>query len=179
MDGYGRLGKREIYRNPFVTVEVYDVVHPTGARGEHVLVVTPQASAALIVDGGDFLFTRQPRFAARGEAIEVVKGGREPGESALECAQREAREELGIVAARWESLGLLHEIPSIVEPPVELFMARGVEHVDVPGEPLETVSLVRVPEAAAYAAAAAGGIDDALTLAALLRYGIRTGRLRL
>jgi ADP-ribose pyrophosphatase len=172
MKTYQRLGSREVYRNPFLAVEVHSIVHPSGVSGEHALVVTPPVSAVIISDGGDLLFTRQPRFGAQAEILEIVKGGAEEGESTLQCAQREAREELGVVAAHWKPLGVLYEIPSIMNAPVELFLARGIEHVDTAFEAVETIELVRVPEEVAIRAAASGQINDAVTVAALLRYGV-------
>ncbi|HEY8314303.1 MAG TPA: NUDIX hydrolase [Candidatus Baltobacteraceae bacterium] len=178
MSGYQRRASREIYRNPWLAFQVHDVIHPSGATGEHGLVETPAASAAIVADDGDLLFARQPRFAVDAVMLEIVKGGADDGEDALACAKREVREELGVVAAQWESLGVLYEIPSIVREPVSLFLARGIEHVEAAPEDVETIELVRIPEAVAFAAAASGQINDAITVAALLRYGLRTGALR-
>jgi 8-oxo-dGTP pyrophosphatase MutT (NUDIX family) len=170
MGEYRRYGSREVYRNPWVAVEAHDVEHPSGARGEHVLIVTPPASAVIVDDDGDLLFARQSRFGAKADVVEVVKGGTAEGESALDCAKRELREELGIVAIDWIPLGLLYEIPSIVSSPVTLFLARRIEHVTDEQESVENIELVRVPAAEALAAAAEGRINDAVTVAALLRY---------
>src|SRR5579884_3633979 len=125
MKTFQRLRSREIYRNPYLAVEVHEIVHPGGKTGEHALIVTPPAACVVVADGGDLLFARQPRFAAQADVVEIVKGGAEPGETPLECAQRETREELGIVAAHWSTLGRVYEIPSIVDAPVELFLAHG------------------------------------------------------
>jgi len=173
---YQRLGSREIYRNPWVAIEIHDIVHPTGAQGEHVVVAVPAASAVVLEDaGGGLVFARQPRFAAGRECIEVVKGGREAGESALDCARRELREELGLRAARWEALGTLHEIPSIVAPAVSLFLATHLEETDRAPEPVERIVRVRMERLEAFAAAASGEIDDAVTVAALFRYAALRG----
>ena len=178
MYGYQRKRSREIYRNPWLAVEVHDIVHPTGVEGEHVLVASPPASAIVVADGGDLLFARQPRFAVDGVVLEIVKGGIEGDETPEQCARRELREELGVVAAHWESLGVLYEIPSIVKEPVSLFLAHGIEHVDPAFEEVETIELVRIPQAVAFAGAASGQINDAITVAALLRYGIHSGFLK-
>ncbi len=175
MKTYQRLNSREVYRNRYLCVQVHEVVHPNGQSGEYALLVAPQASAVVVCDGGDLLFARQPRFGAQAEVIEVVKGGKDEGETALQCAQRETREELGVQAAHWEPLGCLYEIPSIVNTPVELFLAHGIEHVERDEDSLESVELVRVPEKVALEAAAAGKINDAVTVAALLRYGFHAG----
>ncbi|HEY5257587.1 MAG TPA: NUDIX hydrolase [Candidatus Baltobacteraceae bacterium] len=176
---YRRISAREIYRNRWIGVEVHHIERPDGAPGEHLLVVTPSACAVLVDDGGDLLFARQARFGAQADVVELVNGGAEPNESALDCAKRELREELGIVATRWEPLGSLLEIPSIVSQAVTLFLARDIEHVIDEPENVEQIELVRVPANEAIAAAASGKIDDAVTVAALLRYGLLTGRLSL
>ncbi|MEO6913486.1 MAG: NUDIX hydrolase [Candidatus Baltobacteraceae bacterium] len=177
MKSYERRSVREIYRNPWVGVEVHEIVHPNGVPGEHVLILTGRASAVIVADEGDLLFARQPRFGAQTDVLEIVKGGADPGESALECAKRELREELGIVAEEWEPLGQLYELPSIIDTAVELFLASDIYHVDAEPEAQESIELVRVAAAVAFAAAASGKITDAVTVAALLRYGILRGLL--
>jgi 8-oxo-dGTP pyrophosphatase MutT (NUDIX family) len=89
------------------------------------------------------------------------------------------KEELGIVAALWEPLGVLYEIPSIVSQSVSLFIARNIEHVVDDQEAVERIELVRVPASEALAAAAAGTINDAVTVAALLRYAALEKRLQI
>jgi ADP-ribose pyrophosphatase len=176
---YRRISKREVYRNRWIVVEAHDIVHPTGVAGEHVLVLTGPPVAILVDDDGDLLFAKQPRFGAQADLVELVKGGADEGESPLECAQRELREELGVVAGSWEELGQVHEIPSIIAYPVTLFLATAVEHVIDDQEENERIELVRLPAERAIAAAAAGRLTDAVTATALLRYGVRTGRLTL
>src|SRR5580704_13928471 len=129
-DPYVRLSKRELYRNPWLAVEAHEIVHPNGTPGEHVLVVAPFPCAVVVEDGGALLFARQPRFGARRVVVEIVKGGREGSESALECAARELREELGVRARHWSPLGRLYEIPSIVNEPVDVFLASDTSPAD-------------------------------------------------
>ena len=169
-DPYQRLEKREIYRNPWIAVEVHRIVHPTGAPGEHVAIGTGRASGVLVVDERSFLFARQARFAAGIEAIEIVKGGADEGETALACAQRELREELGIVAERWTSLGITYEVPSIVGNAVSLFLAQEIRIGATEPEAVEAIDAVRISIDDAYRACMDGRIDDAVTLATLLRY---------
>lgn len=177
MQPYRRVKERTIYRNRWIVVEAHEVIHPSGAAGEHVVVRPPASSGVVVDDDGDLLFTKQMRFAADVETIEICKGGAEDGEDALACAKREMHEELGLVASSWEPLGELYELPSIIAGSVTLFLARDIEHVVDDQDVIETIELVRVPAAQAIAAAAAGTIKDAVTAAALLRYGVATKRL--
>ncbi len=177
MDAYRRLRSREAYRNRWVSVEVHEIVHPSGVEGEHLTIVTPAASAVVAVDGDELVFARQPRFAAQLSIVEIVKGGAEAGESALACAQRELQEELGLQAGSWEPLGEVYEIPSIVARPVALFLARDLSACSGTQEDVESISPVRMRLAAAFDSALRGEVCDAVTLAALLRFGLRSGAL--
>jgi 8-oxo-dGDP phosphatase len=176
-DPYTRLNRRVVYKNEWLAIEAHRIVHPNGAPGEHVVVVTPQACGVLAEDSGYLLFTRQPRFAARQYVTEIVKGGSRADESLLDSAKRELREELGVTAHRWSELGTLHEIPSIVDPPVVLFLARELEYGAAEPSDEESISLVRLGIGAALDAAVRGEIDDAVTVAALFRFAAVTGRL--
>jgi ADP-ribose pyrophosphatase len=177
-DSYVRRGHRELYRNPWLAVEAHDIIHPNGLPGEHVLVVSPQASAVVVEDRGDLLFTRQPRFGARRSVLEIVKGGREGDETALACAQRELREELGVMARSWTELGNLYEIPSIVSEPVTVFLAREIVVAEAEPESVESIEPVRMPVEAAIRGVEGGTIDDAVTVAALFRYALISGYCR-
>lgn len=158
-----------------MTFEAHEIVHPNGEDGEHGLVVPQLASAVVVIDGGDVLLTRQERFAIDRSVLEIVKGGADEGESALECAQRETREELGVVAGSWETMGILYEIPSILGGPIHLFLAREIELVPPETERVESIALERLPFAAVLEAVAAGTINDAATGAALFRAAVRLG----
>jgi 8-oxo-dGTP pyrophosphatase MutT (NUDIX family) len=174
-DPYVRVGKRELYRNPWLAVEAHEIVHPNGTTGEHVLVVAPNPCAVVVEDGDALLFARQPRFGARRVVVEIVKGGREGSESAMECAARELREEIGVEARSWSALGFLYEIPSIINEPVEVFLASDTVPAHGEQEAVESIEPVRLSFDEALASVRDGGIDDAITIAALFRYALARG----
>jgi 8-oxo-dGTP pyrophosphatase MutT (NUDIX family) len=167
--GYVRRAKRVVYENPWLRFEAHEIVHPTGVAGEHGVVVTPRASAVVLVDGEEVLLTRQARFAIDRVVLEVIKGGGHAGEDALACAQRESREEAGVIAARWTPLGMTYEIPSIVQEPVELFLGTDLSAAPLAPEEVERIDVVRMRFDDALDACADGRIDDAVTALALLR----------
>jgi ADP-ribose pyrophosphatase len=167
--GYQRRNRRTVYENPWLRFEAHDIVHPNGRPGVHGVVVTPNASAVVALDGDDVILTRQARYAIDRVVLEVVKGGASEGETALQAARRELREELGAVAARWDDLGIAYEIPSIVQQPVSIFLARELTWVTSDPEDVESIDPVRMPFHAALRAAGAGEIADAATVTALLR----------
>jgi 8-oxo-dGTP pyrophosphatase MutT (NUDIX family) len=171
--GYVRNSRRTTYENAWLRFEAHDMVHPNGRAGEHGVVVTPRASAVVVLDGDDVVLTRQARYAIDRTMVEIVKGGSEPHESAQEAAARELREELGLEAARWDDLGIVYEIPSIVQEGVALFLARDVRAVPTDPEDVETIVEVRMPFEEALRAAGRGDITDAVTAVALMRVAAR------
>lgn len=169
-DPYQRLSHREIYRNPWLAVEHHEIIHPTGVHGEHVLIVGQRPSGVLVLDNADeFYFALQPRFAARTSMLEICKGGADEGESPLAAAQRELQEELGLAADRWDALGGVFELPSLMERRIELFLARDVHTVASHPEQTEAILLQRMSRHSAVAAALYGEITDAVTCVAILR----------
>jgi 8-oxo-dGTP pyrophosphatase MutT (NUDIX family) len=167
--GYVRRAQRGVYENAWLRFEAHDMVHPNGAAGEHGVVVTPRASAVVLIDGDDVLLARQARFAVDAVVLEVIKGGRHAGEDGLACAKRESREEAGVVAAHWHALGETYEIPSIVQEPVELYLGAGLTPAPLAPEAVECIEIVRMRLDDALAACADGRIGDAVTAIALLR----------
>ncbi len=127
------------------------------------------ACAVVVLDGDDVLLERHARFADDAEVVEILKGGAAPGESALDCARRETREEIGVEAARWDPLGVLFEVPSIIGTALTVFLARDCTFFDAQPEAVESIELLRMPFHAAVEQARSGGIDDAISAAALLR----------
>jgi 8-oxo-dGTP pyrophosphatase MutT (NUDIX family) len=167
--GYTRNGRRTTYENRWLRFEAHDIVHPNGLPGEYGVVVTPPASATVVLDGADVVLARQARYAVDRIVVEIVKGGAEAGEEPRTAAARELREELGIAASRWDDLGIVYEIPSIMQEPVALFLARDIRAVESDPEDVETIDAVRMPFEEALRAAGRGEIADAVTAAALLR----------
>jgi 8-oxo-dGTP pyrophosphatase MutT (NUDIX family) len=164
-----RRSRRTTYENRWLRFEVHDMVHPNGQPGEHGVVITPRASGAIVLDGDDVILAHQARYAIDRNMVEIVKGGADPAETTRAAAERELREELGIVAARWDALGIVYEIPSIVQEGVEIFLARDISAVDSDQEDVETIVAVRMPFADAVLAAARGELQDAVTGIALMR----------
>ena len=91
-------------------------------------------------------------------------------EPALETAQRELREEVGLTARDWTRLWCHVSAPGISNSQVELFLARSLEQVEVdrhgPEEQHMTIEEVALPDALAMVAD--GVIDDAKTVIGLL-----------
>lgn len=117
------------------------------------------------------VLVRQYRPALHRLTLELPAGMRDqPDEPALETAQRELREEVGLTAREWTRLGCHISAPGITDSQVELFLARSLEQVDTdrhgPEEQHMTIEEVALSDALTMVAD--GVIDDAKTVIGLL-----------
>jgi ADP-ribose pyrophosphatase len=137
---------RTVFENPpYVRVEQHTIELPDGQLIEdwswidmpdyvNVLVLTPQKQVALF---------RQTKYGIEGDSLAPVGGYIDEGETPLEAAQRELREEMGMVASGWQSLGGYRADANRGCGNGHLFLATGAEQVTAPdSDDLEEQHLV-------------------------------------
>ena len=164
------------YANEFIELVEDHVTRPDGRPGTYATVTLKSGVAALAVDADQRVYlARQFRYAAGRETTEVPSGGLEPGEEPLVAAQRELREELGIEAAAWTSLGRLELEGSIVRCSVDLFLARTLTRTRKDQDGTEDVRTLKVSLAAAVGMVMDGQIDHAPSCVVILKAGRELG----
>ena len=137
------------------------VIHPGAA-----LVVPVLPDGRLVVE-------RQYRYPLDRVMIEFPAGKLDPGETPLDTARRELREETGYLAASWERLGQVHPVVSYSTEAIEFFLARGLTHVGARLDAGEFLDIEPMSVAAMHDAIDRGEITDAKTVAAFLLYARR------
>jgi ADP-ribose pyrophosphatase len=131
------------------------------------VVVHGPAVAIVAVDRDDRVtLVRQPRPAAGGPLLELPAGGLEEGESPLECARRELREETGLHGGEWTEAAAVFTTPGFCDEKIHLFVATGLEQGEASPEGSEEIEVVRIP--LGEVAGLLPEIEDAKTLAGLL-----------
>ena len=105
-------------RLPDGRVSVREYIHHPGA----VMIVA-------LVDDRTLLLERQFRYPMRRHFIELPAGKIDPGEDPLATARRELKEECGYEASEWRHLATLHPCIGYADERIELYLARGLEHV--------------------------------------------------
>jgi ADP-ribose pyrophosphatase len=150
-----RAGGKHVYSGPIASVRMDRFEYPDGSKAQRQVVVQPGAVAIVALDQQVVFMVRQPREAV-GEAglLELPAGKLDvEGESPLECAQRELREEIGRSAGDWRELKRFYTSPGFATEEIHLFMATELYEVESEPDPGERIEVVEVP---------LGELDDAI-----------------
>jgi ADP-ribose pyrophosphatase len=124
------------------------------------------AVAIVAVSEGQVTLVRQERVATGGKVLELPAGMLEEGESPLESARRELREETGLHGGQWAEVAAFFTSPGFTDETIHLFIASGLEQGDASPEGTEDLELVRVP--LDEVPSLLDEIEDGKTLAGLL-----------
>lgn len=116
---------------------------------------------------GKLVLERQYRYPLRRAFLELPAGKIDAGEDILACAKRELREETGYVADEWEYLGVMHPCISYSDERIEIFLARGLDHVGAALDDEEFLEILALDIPAVERAVLEGRITDGKTIAAL------------
>lgn len=148
-----------------------------GERREQIFVDRRGGVAVIaLTEDRRVLLVRQYRPLVGRECLELPAGGIEPGESPIEAAVRELREETGYVAARWREIRRFYPSDGTSNEVVYLFQAEGSVPVEGISPDGEVDAIVLTPLAEAVRLAADGAIVGASSLIGLLSLGLTASR---
>jgi 8-oxo-dGTP pyrophosphatase MutT (NUDIX family) len=164
-----RRTRREAYANAWVTVWHDEVDRPDGSPGIYGVVhFTNQAAGVVVLDDADrVLLVGQHRYTLDAYSWEIPEGGVPDGETALDGARRELREETGVEADGWRELCRFHLSNSITDEGGALFAAHARDHGDPAPDATEDITTRWVPFDEALAMIAGGEITDAMSIMGL------------
>lgn len=170
MNPYRLLSTREIYRNPWVRLREDRIVRPDGK--EHIFGVIEQkaGSSVLALNSRDEAYlVREYKYGIGRESLEVMSGGIEPGETPLDAARRELKEEAGLTARDWLDLGVVDPFTTAVNSPNYIFLARDVEQGEREPDEGEYIEIVKLPFQEVVAMAMRGEITHAASCVVILK----------
>ena len=169
----GRISSRRVYKGRIISVDVDEVRFPNGTTGELEMVRHPGASAVIpFLDdprSADprIILIRQYRYAANGFVHEIPAGRLDDGESPVECAARELREETGYSASELIPLTTFYTTPGFTDERIHLFAAVGLTEGKSELESDEILDLVRMPISRVMEMIRAGELVDGKSMVGL------------
>lgn len=162
--------RKQIYRGRVIDLWVERITLPNEKQMSLELVHHPGGAAIVALDDqSNVCLLRQYRHAAGGYIYELPAGKIDDSEPPIDTAQRELREEAGMQAADWQTLGRMYSSPGFCDEIIHLYLARDLTPVPVEHEEHEIIEVEWVAFDEAIERAASGDINDAKSVTALFR----------
>jgi len=170
------LSKTTIYNALAFTVENLHVRLPDARERDYSLVRHHDSVTIVPLDAGNnVLFVTQFRMGSETVLLELPAGVMNAGETPLECALREIREETGMAAGEMEHLGSVYLAPGYSSELNHIFLATDLSHSPLDMDEDEFLENEKIPVVEIPALAACGRLQDSKSLAALYLAGDKLG----
>jgi len=165
-----KLSSKIVYKNAWIKVCEDKVIRPDKKKGIYgVIEVNNSVVIVALTKNKEVYLVRQWRYTLNCSTIELPWGGSKKGEKPLTAAKRELKEETGLLANRWISLGYLHDYPGISTERVYIFLAREIVVGKCKPDGTEELNILKVSFRKACKWSITGKIRDAVTIASLLK----------
>ena len=164
------LTTAQVYQDPWMDVRCDQVLRPDGKPGTFSTVRLKAGVCVVAIDDKDQIYlTKEFHYAVGRVTVEGASGGIEAGETALQSAQRELVEELGITAKNWTPMGFVDPFTSALLSPTQLFLAEVLTFQKPQTEATEIIECVSFPFREAIAMVMDSRITHAPTCTAILK----------
>lgn len=137
MKHWKTVGHKTLFENSWIRLNLFDVILPNGKSGTY-SVIEPKSQAVTIVaidQRGQVALIEEERFplikdelhTAPSYTLRLPMGGAgHEDDTPLKAAQEELREETGLVAKRWEHIGLCAPLSGLSSEKAMIYVATGL-----------------------------------------------------
>jgi ADP-ribose pyrophosphatase len=164
------LSSRPVYSNPWVSVREDIAEMPNGKTTLYGVVECGDCVGVLpLSDDGRVVLVRQYRYVfGENHRWEMPTGGVKAGETLLQAAQRELREEVGYVAGELEPVLTYYTSKSIMQEIAHLYVGRQLSHVQAVPDETEFLEMELFPFDRVLRMVLESEIRDSMTVLAVL-----------
>jgi ADP-ribose pyrophosphatase len=159
------------YETPWISVSHHDILDPSGRAGIYGVVHFKNLAIGVVpldADGNTWI-VGQYRYPIQAYSWEIPEGGGDRSIPPIESAQRELREEAGIVAGRWTEILRMDLSNSASDEHAILYVAQELTFFEPEPDHNEELVLRKLPFEELYGMVVRGEVRDSLTVAAVLR----------
>lgn len=165
------IESQRVFDGRLIKVRVDKVRLPDGSEHRREVVEHPGAVAIVpVLPNGDLVLVRQYRHAVGRSTLELPAGTREPGESPIETANRELREETGYRAKDTRELVRFFVSPGWADEELIVFLATNMTSGRDQPEQDEDLLVVTVHPDDITEKIRSGDIADSKTIVGLLAW---------
>ena len=171
-----RIAGEMAFEHPLFNVERQEIAAGEDRREVVAIHTGNWVNAIPLLDDGRVVLIRQWRFGIAAPTLEIPGGVVDPGETAIEAAQRELLEETGYRGTRWTPLGAVHPNPAFMSNECSMFLAEGLEWIESPrGDGDEEIEVESASLASIPALICDGSITHSLVIVAFHLLSMRGG----
>ncbi len=165
------LSKEERYATPWISVSHHEVIDPGGEPGMYGVVHFRNLAVGVIPldEDGNTWIVGQYRYPIKAYSWEIPEGGGPRDRPPLESAQRELREEVGIIAGQWSELLRMDLSNSASDEEAIIYVAQDLTFHPAQPDSTEQLEVRRLPFLELFRMVMRGEMRDSLTVAAVLK----------
>ena len=164
------MTSKTLYQGKIIDLALESIKLPNGQHVELEVIHHPGGAAIAAIDNNQQLcLIRHYRHVARDWLWELPAGKIDAGETPQQTAQRELKEEAGIIAQQWHSLGAVYSSPGVFDEQIHLYLAKDLTQGETRHEIDEAIEVHWLPITEVLAMAQDNRIRDAKTLIGLYR----------
>jgi ADP-ribose pyrophosphatase len=175
MDAYSnpwtKVSSRKIYDNPWIELEEFQVLTPSGTPGIYGKVHFKNKAIGIIPIDEEMntWLVGQYRFPLDEYSWEIPMGGGPLEIDILASAKRELKEETGLSARKWTNILRIHTSNSVTDEEGFIFLAEDLTEGKTEFEETEQLIIRKLPFGEVLEMAMRGEITDSLSLAGIFK----------
>lgn len=166
------ISSEEKYNNPWINVTEYQVLNPAGGKGIYGKVHFKNKAIGIVPldEHGNTWLVGQYRYPLSEWSWEIPEGGGPVEQTILQSAQRELKEETGLIAKKWTQIQRTHLSNSVSDEEGFIFLAEELEHGEAEVEDTEAdMKVMKLPISEALDMVLTGKITDSLSVMGILK----------
>lgn len=166
-----KLSQKIVYENDWIRVKEDIVLNPSGNEGIYGTVHFKNRAIAIVpIDSeGNTYLVGQYRYPLDIYSWELPMGGGLLTDDDLESAQRELKEETGLVAKTWKNISTIHTSNSVTDEIGYIFLATDLQQEDAEPEETEDLKIIKIPFQKAVEMVMNNEITDSISIAGILK----------
>lgn len=166
------LSGKLVYENPWVRLDEYQVVNPSGGEGIYGKVsFKNKAIGILPVDEElNTWLVGQYRYTLNEYSWEIPMGGVPMNEDTEQGALRELKEETGLTAEKLDFISKIHTSNSVTDEVGTIYLATKLTEGEAEFDETEDIVIKKMPFQQALDWVLEGRITDSLSVAGILKY---------
>jgi 8-oxo-dGTP pyrophosphatase MutT (NUDIX family) len=161
---------RFVYENQWIRVREDQVTRPDGGAGIYgVIELRPSIGVIALNELDEMVLVGQWRYPHNRYSWEIPRGGSHSGETdMLSVAQRELREEAGVVAKTWKQLGAVDCCNGVVNDVQTIYLAQDLTATSPSPDAEEEIEVCWKPFSEAVKMSLDGRISEVSSIAGIL-----------